>query len=346
MAWPELRDGQWMREPTDQEIDALLELPEKIEQIRARLSSLSWFMARWKEPIARLCNAEMERSGHFWESRFGSRELLDEAAVLTCSIYVDLNQLRAGMAETLEDSRHAAIWNRIVAAKRREAEASREAFAGQDSAAQYAFSQREAEALFEDCWLAPITADGPLLTADALPVAVPAESPSPEAPAPSCEDAVAAEGAEADTGPEVAHDPNTSGTSLSSTAGSAEAERSLPSRRHRLTRRRASDAAILDIPWPEYLRVLQAVAAVTLAGQDELVAAGASGETLQDVLTRWGLNAPVWLAEFQQLDHRCTRVLGAAHRVLARAGEVAQRWFHGIGWCREIFVGSPSDAFT
>jgi len=64
---------------------------EKIEQIRRNLSSLSWFMARWKEPMARLCNAESDNSGHFWEARFKCRELLDDEAVLTCSIYVDLN---------------------------------------------------------------------------------------------------------------------------------------------------------------------------------------------------------------------------------------------------------------
>ena len=33
---------------------------EKNEQIRRNLSSLSWFMARWKEPMARLCNAEVD----------------------------------------------------------------------------------------------------------------------------------------------------------------------------------------------------------------------------------------------------------------------------------------------
>jgi hypothetical protein len=46
-AWPELCDGQWVREPTDAELDALLAQPTKIEQLRSRLSSLSWFMARW-----------------------------------------------------------------------------------------------------------------------------------------------------------------------------------------------------------------------------------------------------------------------------------------------------------
>ena len=63
LAWPELLDGQWVREPTDAELDLLLAQPTKIEQIRRRLSSLSWFMARWKEPIARMCNGEMDTPG-------------------------------------------------------------------------------------------------------------------------------------------------------------------------------------------------------------------------------------------------------------------------------------------
>ena len=129
MAWPEFLDGQWVREPTDQELEELLLKPEKIEQIRCHLSSLSWFMARWKEPIAKLCNSETNGSGHFWASRFKCRELVDEAAVLTCSIYVDLNQIQAGMVDSLEESQYSAIRNRILAAKRREAQTSLEEYA-------------------------------------------------------------------------------------------------------------------------------------------------------------------------------------------------------------------------
>ena len=167
-AWPELCDGQWVREPTDAELDAFLAQPTKIEQVRCRLSSLSWFMARWKEPIARICNREMDTSGHFWEGRFHSRELLDEEAVLTCSMYVDLNQVRAGLADSLEASRHSAIFQRILAAKEREARASFEDVQTRDVAASGDFSLAQAQLLFADCYLAPLAVDGPLLTTDAL----------------------------------------------------------------------------------------------------------------------------------------------------------------------------------
>ena len=64
LAWPSHEDGQWVREPTDEEIEAILACPKRIPQLRANLASLSWFMARWKEPIAKLANRESNTKGH------------------------------------------------------------------------------------------------------------------------------------------------------------------------------------------------------------------------------------------------------------------------------------------
>lgn len=88
---------------------------ERIEVLRARLGDSSWFMRRMAEPIARRANREDGCKGHFWEARFKCQTLLDETAVLSAMAYVDLNPIRAGICDKLEESRHTSACTRLDA---------------------------------------------------------------------------------------------------------------------------------------------------------------------------------------------------------------------------------------
>ncbi|RFF31438.1 transposase, partial [Wenzhouxiangella sediminis] len=96
---------------------ALLSNTERLDVIRQRLGSISWFMRALNEPIARMANREDGCTGRFWEGRFKCQALLDEQAVLSCMAYVDLNPVRAGMCETLRESQHTSVRHRLESAR-------------------------------------------------------------------------------------------------------------------------------------------------------------------------------------------------------------------------------------
>lgn len=112
------KDGKVPR-LTKREIKALLNDPKRIAEMRERLSSVSWYMKTLTEYIARRSNAESKKRGHFFADRFRSVWLMDEEMLIACAVYVDLNELRAELADLPENADFSSVSLRFQALRDR-----------------------------------------------------------------------------------------------------------------------------------------------------------------------------------------------------------------------------------
>ncbi len=115
--FPGRRLEEHLAEPTENDVNMLVNQPERLRLIRERLSDISWFMRALSEPIARMSNRQDECTGRFWEGRFKAMRIVDEAGLLACAMYVDLNPVRAAMVEKPEQAVHTSAYDRIQGEK-------------------------------------------------------------------------------------------------------------------------------------------------------------------------------------------------------------------------------------
>ena len=107
------KDGEF-KGPTENAIKRLMADTAKLEKCRTELSSCSHLMKQLNQYIAQRANREDERRGSFWAGRYGSTRLVDDAALLSCTVYIDLNRIRAGLEQPFQQHDSSALGHRIT----------------------------------------------------------------------------------------------------------------------------------------------------------------------------------------------------------------------------------------
>ena len=119
MLCPERRDKHGKpEEPSEFELNHIRKDKAKLKVIRSRLSDISWWMRLLSQHIAQRANKEDGEIGKFWQARYRAVRLLDETAILACAAYVDLNPIRAALAESIEESDFTSAQKRAAGLRR------------------------------------------------------------------------------------------------------------------------------------------------------------------------------------------------------------------------------------
>jgi len=294
-------------EPREHDLAMLTVNSDRLAEVRKRLANLSWFMRCLCEKIARAANHEDCSSGRFWAGRFKSVALLDEAAMLACSVYVDLNPIRAGLATTPEESAYTSGRDRIQSMRET---STRSTSKVEDSPIETC--ERP------DAWLCELTLQE-TATEPASTTAVGAASPWQESAsqagpvATAVADAVAGSQPSADFGP-------TPGV-----AAAVAAPRRL--------RARASDQGFLPIQVEHYVLLLDWTGRELRADKR-----GAIPDHLLPIVERLGLNRSNWVETVRGFGRLFKQAAGRSSSLVDAAARRSRRWFQGKAAARTAFV--------
>ena len=294
-------------EPDDNDLAMLMANPERLGVLRGRLSSLSWFMRCLCEWVARAANHEEGTFGRFWAGRFKSQPLLDEAALLACSVYVDLNPIRAGIASTPEESQFTSGFERILS------------LAGTPGELDLSREENSADTFDHPSeWLCELT----LRETDVVPGTGQAEDllAEPLETVPPCEPI---ESDHVDVVERQA--PAASSATVSTVPRQAASKRPLPAR--------ASDQGFLPIETRKYVMLLDWTGRELRRDKR-----GAIPDDLAPILDRLGVDRSNWVDTVRDFGRMFKQAAGRASSLVHAAPLCSRRWFQGKAAAQVAFV--------
>jgi REP element-mobilizing transposase RayT len=326
--------------PSQADLDAIINNPTRVEELRLRLSNPSWLMRFLAESLARFANREDKTTGRFWEGRFKMQRLLDESAVAACLVYVDLNPIRAGLTTELSKSQHTAVFTRLAgvvhsfaatlsAQQRKDYGLEPEDHAGSP---QSTIGEAGGKEPSRPAQAFDSPASGAESTASQTVRAAKAKGPGPS-------DTIA-RGA----GFRLSKDRVNDAFRNSAFAGPATWLAPLEITEEALQRPvpagRASNLGCLNMTCRQYLELLEWTGRQIQAGK-----VGRIPAEEPSILNQLGVAGEGWLkliGSFHTKRGGLRRAIGRPAALEAEAAKRGQRWFQGIALSREIFGATPS----
>lgn len=100
------------KEPKEEEIISILQNQNLMLEIRSRLSDPSWWMRLILQPLAARANIEENLTGGFWQGRYQSLVLLDDASAIAASVFTEIASIRDELRKSLRDSIYSSLRDR------------------------------------------------------------------------------------------------------------------------------------------------------------------------------------------------------------------------------------------